>query len=376
MNALPTPLDAGHALPIDPNDQDLDTPAMLVDLDIVEGNIHRMAAFASRNGMALRPHVKTHKSVAMARHQLDAGACGVTVATVGEAEVMLRGGIDDIMVAYPIVGRRKFDRLLPLLGLGTVTLVADSLEVVESYRDLASKSGTELRVMIEVDTGMHRVGVDPVTVPDLAKAIEDLTGLRFTGIMTHAGHAHDTSIQLGIEQVARDEANVMGAIREDLERSGFEGFCVSGGSTLTTLYLNSDDGFTEVRPGTYIYNDLRTLACWSCTADALAATMLSTVVSVNGPRVTIDAGTKTITTTTDPVYGKGHLVNRPDSSFTRLSEEHGVLDVPASDLKVGDRVQILPIHVCVWSDLQAEIYGSRGGQIVERIEVGAMRHSL
>lgn len=376
MNALPTPLDVGHALPIDTYDQELDTPAMLVDLDIVENNIDRMAAFASRNGMALRPHVKTHKCVAMAQRQLDAGACGVTVATVGEAEVMLRGGIEDVLVAYPIVGGRKFDRLMPLLDMGMVTLVADSLTVVESYRDLASKSNNELRVIIEVDTGMHRVGVDPAAVPDLAQAIENSTGLIFTGILTHAGHAHDTSTQLGIEQIARDEANIMGALREDLETNGFEGFCVSGGSTLTTQYLSSKDGFTEVRPGTYIYNDLRTLACWSCTADALAATMLSTVVSVDGSRVTIDAGSKTITTTTDPVYGRGHIVNRPDSSFGRLSEEHGVLDVPASDLKVGDRVQILPIHVCVWSDLQAEIYGSRGGQVVERIEVGAMRHSI
>lgn len=349
---------------------------MLIDLDIVDGNLERMASFAARSGLTLRPHAKTHKSVAMAHRQLQSGASGISVATVSEAEVMIRGGIDDIMIAYPIVGERKFDRLLPLLEMGTITLVADSLGVVEPYVDLAKRSGTELHVIIEVDTGMNRVGIDPSGVVSLARTIDDSSGLVFTGIMTHAGHAHDVTGQLGIEQVAREEARTMGSLREELERTGFDQIVISAGSTLTTQYLSSSDGITEVRPGTYIYNDLRTLACWSCTLDSLAATMLTTVVSADGPRVTIDAGSKTITTSSDATYGMGHVVGRPDSSFTRLSEEHGVLNVPGGGVKVGDRLQLLPIHVCVWSDLQPEIYGTRRGKIVERIEVGAMRHSL
>lgn len=169
----------------------------------------------------------------------------------------------------------------------------------------------------------------------------------------------------------------MGAVRAELERAGHEVAVVSAGSSLTARYLSAADGITEIRPGTYVYNDLRTLACWSCTYEEIAATMLATVISVDGTRVVVDAGSKTLTTSTDPVYGQGHLLSRPDGAFTRLSEEHGVLSVDgAPRLSVGDRVRILPIHACVWSDLQPEVYGIRDGHVVERIRVDAFRRSL
>jgi len=169
----------------------------------------------------------------------------------------------------------------------------------------------------------------------------------------------------------------MGDVRASLERAGHEVAVVSAGSTLTARYLSAADGITEIRPGTYVYNDLRTLSCWACTPEEIAATMLATVVSADGERVTIDAGSKTLTTTTAPDYGSGHLAGRPDSAFTRVSEEHGVLSVPGSPvLRVGDRVRILPVHACVWSDLQPEVYGIRQGQLTERIRVDAFRTSL
>jgi D-serine deaminase-like pyridoxal phosphate-dependent protein len=196
--------------------------------------------------------------------------------------------------------------------------------------------------------------------------------------MTHAGHSHDASDELGIEVVGRLEAVVMGGVREDLEAAGLDVRVVSAGSSITSAYLTAADGITEIRPGTYVYNDLRTLGRHACTPDALAATVLATVVSTSGRRVTIDAGSKTLTPTKDATYGHGHLRHRPGVVFTRLSEEHGVMDA-RDDLpmpSVGDKVQVLPIHVCVWMDLQAEVYGVRGGRIVERITVDAMRHSL
>ena len=263
-----------------------------------------------------------------------------------------------------------------------VTLVADSAAVLDGYQEVARLSGRTLAVLVEVDTGMRRVGVPPQEVPELARQISKSAGLEFAGILTHAGHAHDAASQLGIERVARQEAAVMGDVRADLERAGHEVRVVSAGSSLTSWYLTAADGITEIRPGTYIYNDLRTLACWSCTPEEIAASMLATVVSTGdggdgGTRVTVDAGSKTLTTTTDPEYGSGHLAGRPDSAFTRVSEEHGVLTVGGlPDLTVGQRVRILPVHVCVWSDLQPEIYGMRRGQVVERIRVDAMRHSL
>jgi D-serine deaminase-like pyridoxal phosphate-dependent protein len=375
--APPLPLDGTARLPLPVGDPLLDTPAMLVDLDVAEANIAKMAAFAQRSGLALRPHVKTHKSLAMAHRQIAAGATGLCVSTVTEAAAMAAGGLTDLTLAYPIVGARKLERLAGVCAVADVTLVTDSVPVTEGYQALAHSVGHPLDVLVEVDSGMHRVGVAPGEVAELAHYISRCAGLRFRGILTHAGHAHDVTGQLGIEGVARREAAIMGAVREDLELAGHEVAVVSAGSTLTARYLNAADGITEIRPGTYIYNDLRTLGSWACTADEIAPTMLATVVSSDGPRVVVDAGNKTLTSSTDPLFGPGHLLGRPDSAFTRVSEEHGVLSVPGPpDLRVGDRTQILPVHACVWSDLQAEVYGTRGGQLVERIRIDAFRHSL
>jgi D-serine deaminase-like pyridoxal phosphate-dependent protein len=374
---LPLPLDPAAELPVPLADHRLDTPAMLIDLDIAEANIAKMAAFASRAGLRLRPHLKTHKSLAMARRQLAAGAAGLCAATVSEAAVFAANGVTDLTLAYPVVGERKLERLAAVCLAADLTLVADSAGVADGYQEVARRTGRVLRVLIEVDTGMRRVGAEPDTVRALARHISRCPGLEFHGILTHAGHAHDAEGQLGIERVAREEAAIMGRVRADLEQAGHEVAVISAGSSLTARYLSAADGITEIRPGTYVYNDLRTLACWSCTPDEIAATMAATVVGADGPRVTVNAGSKTLTTTRDPVYGAGHLLSRPDSSFTRLSEEHGVVSVGGTPRpKVGDRVRILPIHVCVWSDLQPEVYGIRRGQVVERIRVDAFRHSL
>jgi D-serine deaminase-like pyridoxal phosphate-dependent protein len=374
---LPLPLDPAAELPLSLEDRRLDTPAMLVDLDIAEANIASMAAFARRSGLRLRPHLKTHKSLAMARRQLAAGAVGLCAATVGEAAAFAGGGVTDLTLAYPVVGARKLERLAAVCRAADLTLVADSAAVADGYQEVARQAGRTLRVLIEVDTGMGRVGATPDAAPGLARHLSGCHGLEFHGILTHAGHAHDAEGQLGVERVAREEAAIMGAVRAELERAGHEVAVVSAGSSLTARYLSAADGITEIRPGTYVYNDLRTLACWSCTYEEIAATMLATVISVDGTRVVVDAGSKTLTTSTDPVYGQGHLLSRPDGAFTRLSEEHGVLSVDgAPRLSVGDRVRILPIHACVWSDLQPEVYGIRDGHVVERIRVDAFRRSL
>ena len=379
---LPLPLDSAAGLPVPLADQRLETPAMLVDLDVVDANIQKAARYAETAGLQLRPHVKTHKSIEMARRQLAAGAAGLCVATVSEAEVFATPEVAGLTLAYPIVGERKLTRLAAVCRTAPVTLVADSAVVLDGYQTVARRSGRTLAVLVEVNTGMRRVGVPPLQVPELARRISKSAGLEFAGILTHAGHAHDAASQLGIERVARQEAAVMGDVRAGLERAGHDVRVVSAGSSLTSWYLSAADGITEIRPGTYVYNDLRTLACWSCTPEEIAATMLATVVSTGdggdgGTRVTVDAGSKTLTTTTDPQYGSGHLAGRPDSAFTRVSEEHGVLTVGGPpDLTVGQRVRILPVHVCVWSDLQPEIYGVRRGEVVERIRVDAMRHSL
>ncbi|HTI77044.1 MAG TPA: alanine racemase [Mycobacterium sp.] len=375
---LPRPLADDVILPIGFDDDRLDTPAVLVDLDVVDSNIHRMSEFARRAGFSLRPHIKTHKSLAMARRQLAAGASGLAVATTAEAVVMARSGVTDLLLAYPTIERRKLERVAPLAKAGLITFVSDSAEATHGYRELAGHLDRTIPVLVEVDTGMDRVGVEPSHVLKAAQEIATSPGLQFRGVMTHAGHAHNATGARGIELVARHEASVMGMVREDLETAGLDFDVVSAGSTITAPYLSAADGITEIRPGTYIYNDLRTLSCYACTADAIAMTALATVVSRNGDRITLNTGSKTLTPTTHPDFGYGHLLRSPDAQITRMSEEHAMVQMPEDKppLSIGDRVQILPVHACVWSDLQPEIYGVRMGRIEERITVDAMRHSL
>ncbi len=375
---LPTPLRAGANFPLGIDDAALDTPAVLVDLDIVDANIAHMARFAAREGFALRPHVKTHKSVVMAKRQIAAGATGICCATVSEAEAMAMGGVSDILIAYPLVGARKFERLAPLFDRAAITLAADSACVIESYAAFAAQQKRVIPVLLEIDTGMHRVGVAPDNAVALAQAIARAEMLEFRGIMTHAGQTHDVTAAADIAAVARREVEIMQEVRTALEQAGLPVAVVSAGSSITAAYFRAGDGITEIRPGTYIYNDLRTLTMFACTPDSLAATVLATIVSIAGDRVTIDAGGKTLTVTRDALFGHGTLIEDETARFTRLSEEHGVLRVAGGDAKfrVGQRVRIKPVHVCVWMDLQAEIYGLRQGRIVERITVDAMRHSL
>jgi D-serine deaminase-like pyridoxal phosphate-dependent protein len=371
------PLDPAIDLPIALDDPCLATPALLVDLDVLDGNVRRMAALSRRAGVAVRPHVKSHKSLAIADQQLRAGAVGLCVATVGEAETFFAGGITDLTLAYPIFGESKLRRLRDMVAAGALTMVADSFEIAEGYSRLAADAGHDIPVLLEIDTGMHRVGIPPEHAGTLGTSIAGLPGLQVVGLITHAGHAHDALTQPAIAAVARDEARLLADARQHAERAGLEITVVSAGSTLTAPYLTAADGITEIRPGTYILNDLRTLTCYACTPDQIAATMLTTVVSAGPGRAVLDAGSKTLTPTRLEQHGFGYPREIPDARISRLSEEHGVLQLPDTEqLCVGDRVRMLPIHICVWMDLQHEVYGVSGGQIVNRISVDAMRRSI
>eukprot|EP01037_Dinobryon_pediforme_P001274 gene1274-1289_t len=234
-----------------------------------------MAIYARENGLFLRPHVKSHKSLYMASRQMDHGATGLCVATSSEAQVMFRLGVD-IMLAYPLVGLAKLQRVLPMLRGKRLSLVVDEKRTLDSYIDFAQLNNLVIPVYVEVDTGMNRSGALP--------------GESLKGIMTHAGHAHSPKDEAGLAEVARTEAKVMGDLRFEIEKLGVSNFAVSAGSTLTSRYLKSSDGITEIRPGTYIYNDLRTMERWACSRDQIAVTMLTTISSARDRRVTLDAG--------------------------------------------------------------------------------------
>jgi D-serine deaminase-like pyridoxal phosphate-dependent protein len=364
-------------LPADLSDPELDTPALMIDLDILRSNIAGMQATAQRAGVVLRPHVKTHKSVRIARLQLEAGAIGISVAKVGEAEVFRAAGIAEICIVYPVVGEAKLRRLAPLVADGGIVLATDSLEVAEGYSALASRADRRIPVLLEIDSGMHRLGATPASAGGLAVQIASLAGLELVGLTTHAGHAHDVATQPEIEAIARDEVRALAQAREAVEREGLPVGVVSAGSTITAPYLSAADGITEIRPGTYVLNDYRTVELFACTPAQLGASMLATVVSRGPGRAVIDAGNKTLTLSRTDQHGFGRLRDRPRSTFSRLSEEHGILALAPEDedLRIGDRVEVLPIHVCAWMDLQREVYGVSGGRVVELIQVDAMRCS-
>jgi D-serine deaminase-like pyridoxal phosphate-dependent protein len=358
--------------------EELDTPALLVDLDQLEANIADMAAFAAQAGVQLRPHAKTHKTVEIGRMQLQAGAVGLTVAKLSEAEVFAAAGITDLLIAYPLVGPIKQRRLFKLLEQAKITTVLDHLEVATALSKTAVEFGRELPVLVDVDTGMHRTGVPAgEAVVDLVLQVARLPGLHFAGILTHEGHAimGETPEQMRAMGLAAGEAMVRTA--EMLRAAGLGVETVSVGLTVTAKITASVAGITETRPGTYVFYDRsgvhHGVASWA----QCAARVLATVVTrPAADRVLLDAGSKTLTsdlTIKRPsVPGYGYVVGHPDWTIEKLSEEHGWVTIPADDpVRIGERVEIIPNHICPVVNLFDDMTLVRGAEVVGQWAVAA-----
>ena len=352
---------------------ELDTPAWLCDLDVVESNLRRMQARANTAGVRLRPHAKTHKSVRFARRQVELGAAGITVAKLGEAEVMAAAGIDDILLAYPVVGPLKLARLRELLvRVPRFTCAVDSLEVAAGISALGVALGRRVPVYLEVDsTDSRRLGFAPGQIAaGMAARIRELPGVALTGLMAHAGAAYGAADQAQIRELAVREA---AGLAETAQIAGGS-LQRSVGSTPTATYMDlaARAGATEARPGTYIFNDRTEMRLGACGLDDVAVSILATVVSRPAPdRAVIDAGSKTLTSDTFLAgTGFGEVRGEPALRLVRLSEEHGVMEVPADcDLAVGDRVEIIPNHVCPCINLTDELVGLRDGRPEAAISV-------
>ena len=345
------------------------TPAAIVDLVRMDANITRMSEYAQGSGVALRPHTKTHKSARLARLQLAAGAHGVTVATVREAEVMAAVA-DDILLAYPPIGAAKLDRLFALPRHVNLGVALDSPEALETLAAAARASDRTVGVLVEVDLGMRRVGLGSATdVVRLARIAAATEGIDYRGVLFYPGHIREDVAEQGpaLERLARD----MERLLEALSTSEVPARTVSGGSTPTAFGTHILPGITEIRPGTYIFNDRTTAAIGACAWDDCAYSVLATVVStaVAGQAV-IDAGAKALAreelrgATGD---GYGALLDRPEVVVRALSEEHGILDLSATRWRprIGDRVQVVPNHVCVSVNLHDRVFAARGSEIVD-----------
>lgn len=355
---------------------ELDTPALLVDLDRLEANLDRAAEYAKANRLGLRPHTKTHKSTFVAQMQLDRGACGLTVAKVGEAEIMATIEPPNLLVAYPLWGDVKWKRLVEVAKGVRVTVALDNIESALGLSRHASRAGVEIGALAEVDLGMRRCGYPPGDeFRSFARNLSDVSSLRFEGLMFYPGHV-DPVAPDGDEQLDRLNAELQ-EVLAGMEADGIPAQVVSGGSTPTLDFSEFIKGMTEIRPGTYVYHDRTQVAMGSGTWDDCAATVLTTVVSTPRPHTAvIDGGSKTFTS--DPVRpcgtGFGRVQDAPDIHFERMSEEHGVLDLrkhtgPA--IRVGDRLRIVPNHVCVAVNMHERVIGIQGERVATSWPVAA-----
>ncbi len=368
----------------------LETPAAVVDLDRLALNLDRMAAYCAVHGLRLRPHVKTHKAPRIAAEQLRLGAAGLTVATVREAEVMSEL-TDDLLLAYPLAqttALRRFTNIAPSVRLA-VSL--DSRAAAARLAAAAGEIGRPVHVLVELDVGMRRVGVaDAAAAADLAAFVADQAPLRYDGLAFYPGHVRQPTDAQGPPMAAL--ARQVEAALEALARAGHPAEVVSGGSTPAAWRMHEVPGLTEVRPGTYVYNDRGTAAIGACEWDACAFTVLATVVStsVDGQAV-IDAGSKALGrepmdhTRVDAAGGDGAppaggrtdgfgaLLDRPEAVVTRMSEEHGVVDLSRTDWRpaVGDTVRVVPNHACIAVHTNDVVYGVRDDVVETRWAVAA-----
>lgn len=342
--------------------ESIETPIGCVDLARARANAERVVAYAGGHGLGWRPHIKTHKSLQVARLQLEAGARGLTVATLREAEVMATL-TDDVLLAYPPVGQAKLDRLARLPESLDLKVALDSADVLRALARTAAAVGRTVGVLVEQDMGMGRVGLQTAEqVVRLATMASDTAGVAFRGVMFYPGHIRmgEADQDPHLAEVSRRIADTLGA----LTAAGLTPEIVSGGSTPTVWRSHEMEGATEIRSGSCIFYDREGLDIGVAAPDDLAYTVLATVVSTAVPgRAVVDAGSKALAKEARGGGGGfGVLLDHPEVVVAGLSEEHGVLDISSSDWSpaIGERVRIVPNHVCVSVNLQDRLLGFDG----------------
>lgn len=351
--SLPQPTAPRLASPIQPDD--VETPAAVVDLDRARRNAARVVEYLASHGLAWRPHVKTHKSRTMAGIELAAGASGLTVATLKEAEAMAPLGAD-LLLAHPPVGRAKGRRLARFLDDTPLTVALDSPEALATTADAARQAGREVPVLVEVDVGMGRVGVqNPAAACSLALEASDREGVRFGGVLFYPGHIRSPADEQ--DQALGSVAARLADVLETLERGGLEPEVVSGGSSPTLWRSHEIPGLTEVRAGTCIFHDRDMVGLGVCDEGDVAYHVLATVISDAIPgQVVVDAGSKALSREEFRGEGAGYAVVRghPEVVVRSVSEEHGILDLSRTQWRppVGARIELIPNHVCVSVNLQ------------------------
>jgi D-serine deaminase-like pyridoxal phosphate-dependent protein len=364
---------------------DLPTPCVLIEQSRLARNIDSMQAAVDATGRGLRPHAKTHKSIAIAKQQLARGARGITCAKLGEAEVFAAAGIEDIRIAYPL-NPVNIGRVLALTETTRVSFIVDHPAVARKWSAGLAAAGRAVDVLVKVDVGLHRSGIDP-GAPDAAQFVADvanLPGLQFRGLLSHAGHAYGAASVAELQAIAREEGAVLASLAERVAALGVPVEEISVGATPTARFSAGVAGVTELRPGNYVYYDRMQVALGSASWDDCALTVLARVVTTHGnDRILLDCGSKTLSN--DIVRGPGPQPGHgvvftaidsvtPDPSLVieRLSEEHAVVrsSIPSA-LEPGDLVRVVPNHSCVVANLVDHVWLVDGSAVIEQLEVSA-----
>jgi D-serine deaminase-like pyridoxal phosphate-dependent protein len=352
---------------------DIDTPAVLIDSEILDRNLRGMADYCKAHHFALRPHTKTHKIREIAHLQVKYGPPGITVAKLGEAEVMADAGLTDITVVYPLWGESKLKRLAELARRVRIGVTMDSLAIAEGISRVAKAAGVEVGIRLEFDTGLRRCGL-PLEKQsiEIARRILLLPNLRWEGISVYPGHIMGNRAIREQEIVLENER--MDLLFNLLDAAGIPRPIVSGGNTPAAFESHRFHGITEIRPGTYVFNDRNTVDAEAASYADCAATVLTTVVStsVQGGAI-IDAGTKTLSG--DALLSGerkhfGFIQGHPEFLLENLSEEHGHMKIPWNHtVTLGERFRVIPNHICPCINLHDRVYVVSGEEVMDEWEV-------
>ncbi len=360
--------------------KELDTPNVVVSLEKLEANISEMAALAQMRQVELWPMIKTHKSEYILGLQLKHGAKGILAAKLGEAEVMAASGANNIILAYPVIGETKLARLINLAGRVRIICSLDTLEAAAYLNDAVIKSDITMDCLIIIDSGLKRLGISPDKVKDFYMQIKDFHGLRLVGVATHGGHVYGAPDEESVRRAAAEEAGAVIESAESLASLGVECEFVAIGTTPTVNKLQDFAGLKQIRPGNYVFYDATQVALGIVPAEKCALSVLATVISVPEPgRAIIDAGSKILGLDAGAhgntnMKGHGLIKGQEDVVIKALSEELGKVfyEPKNTELKVGQRLEIIPNHACTVVNMVDKLYGySSSGQIVREIAVSA-----
>ena len=354
---------------------ELPTPALVLNGPVVRRNLQRLAKYASEHKLKVRPHTKTHKSIMLAGMQLESGAKGLTVAKWGEAELMAEV-CDDLLLAYPALDRWRASHLAQLAKRVTLHVAVDSTGAVDALAAAAREADSTIGILVDLDVGMGRTGVQsPQAALQLAQNVDRASGVRLDGLLCYPGH---------IWSIGDEQAAAMQKVSERLHetvglwsRNGLEALIISGGSTPTAYHSHLIPQLTEIRPGTYIFNDMNTVRGGFCSLEDCAAGIICTVVSNAVPgQIVLDAGTKTLTSDRCiPALESGHglIVEYPNAVINKLSEEHGQVDVRRCERipQLGERVTVIPNHICPCINLQDRVWWKDGNNAPTSLMIDA-----